>query len=176
MKIAYQYRLKPTKEQSAQMENWLLMLRCQYNYRLAQRFNWYDETRCRIDACPLICLILPVEEIFKDIPVNRIGNQGYVDWKALQKGNLPQTKVERPWYADIHSQVLQDCVLRVERTFERFTFGDKKGKHSGRPRFKPRSRYRLFTFPQIKQDCIEGNWINLPKIGDVRIVLHRPLL
>ncbi len=191
MRIAYQYRLKPITSQSAQMENWrsrhlrpggclqvdwrLEMLCSQYNYRLAQRFDWYDETRCRLDACPLICSILPVEEIFKDIPVNRIGNQGYVDWKALQKGDLPQTKVERPWYKDIYSQVLQDCVLRVDKTFERFIFGDKKGKHSGRPRFKSRSRYRSFTFPQIKQDCIESNRITLPKIGDVRIVLHRPL-
>jgi len=175
MKIAYQYRLKPTTSQSAQMENWLEMLCSQYNYRLAQRFDWYDETRCRIDACPLICSILPVEEIFKDIPAKRIGSQGYVDWKALQKGDLPQTKIERPWYKDIYSQVLQDCVLRVDKTFERFIFGDKNGRRSGRPRFKPRSRYRSFTFPQIKQDCIESNRITLPKIGDVRIVLHRPL-
>ncbi len=151
------------------------MLCSQYNYRLAQRFNWYDETRCRVDACPLICSIVSVEEIFKDIPVERIGSQGYVDWKALQKGNLPQTKVERPWYADIYSQVLQDCVLRVDKTFERYIFGNKNGRRSGRPRFKPRSRYRSFTFPQIKQDCIESNRITLPKIGDVRIVLHRPL-
>jgi len=101
------------------MENWLEMLCSQYNYRLAQRFDWYNETRCRIDACPLVCSILPVEEIFKGIPVNRIGDQGYVDWKALQKGNLPQTKVERPWYKDIHSQVLQDCILRLDKTFEK---------------------------------------------------------
>ncbi len=175
MRIAYQYRLKPTLDQFALMENWLEMLRCQYNYRLAQKFDWYDQTRCQIDACPLICSILPVEEIFKDIPAKRIGIQGYVDWKALQKGDLPQTKVERPWYKDIYSQVLQDCVLRVDKTFERFIFGDKKGKRSGRPRFKSRRRYRSFTFPQIKQDCIEGNRISLPKIGDIRIVLHRPL-
>jgi len=116
-----------------------------------------------------------VEEIFKDIPAKRIGSQGYVDWRALQKGDLPQTKVERPWYADIYSQVLQDCVLRLDKTFERFIFGDTNGKRSGRPRFKSRSRYRSFTYPQIKQDCIEGNRITLPKIGEVKIILHRPL-
>jgi len=151
------------------------MLCSQYNYRLAQRFNWYDETRCRIDACPLLCSIVPVEEIFKDIPVELVGKQGYVDWKALQKGDLPQTKVERPWYKDIYSQVLQDCVLRVDKTFERFIFGDKNGKRSGRPRFKSRNRYQSFTYPQVKQNCVEGNRISLSKIGDVKIVLHRPL-
>ncbi len=192
MRIAHQYRLKPTPSQPAQMENWrsrhlrhggclqvdwrLEILRCQYNYRLGQRFDWYDQTRCRVDACPLICSIVPVAEIFQDIPFNRIGNHGYVDWKALQKGDLPQTKAERPWYKDIYSQVLQDCVLRVDKTFERFVFGDQNGKRSGRPRFKSNSRYRSFTYPQIKQDCIEGNRITLPKIGDVKIVLHHPLL
>jgi len=151
------------------------MLGAQYNYRLAQRFDWYYQTRCRIDACPLICSIVPVEEIFKDIPVELVGKQGYVDWKALQKGDLPQTKVERPWYKDIYSQVLQDCILRLDKTFERFIFGDKNGKRSSRPRFKSLSRYRSFTYPQIKQDCIKGNRITLPKIGDVRIILHRLL-
>ncbi len=175
MKIAYQYRLKPTTSQSAHMENWLEMLRCQYNYRFAQRFDWYDQTRCRIDACPLVARVVPIEEIFRDIPVEYISKQGYVTWKALQQGDLPQTKVERPWYKDIHSQVLQDCVHRVDRTFERFISGDKNGKRSGRPRFKSRSRYRSFTYTQAKQDCIEGNRITLPKIGDVKIVRHRPL-
>jgi len=118
---------------------------------------------------------VPVEEIFKDIPVEYVGSQGYVKWKALQQGDLPQTKVERPWYKDIHSQVLQDCVHRVDKTFERFISGDKNGKRSGRPRFKSRNRYRSFTYTQAKQDCVEGNRVTLPKISDVRIVLHRPL-
>ena len=151
------------------------MLSFQYNYRLAQRFNWYDQTRCRIDVCPLMCSIVSVEEIFRDIPVTYIGSQGYVKWKALQQSDLPQTKVERPWYQDIYSQVLQDCVHRVDRTFERYISGDKNGKRFGRPRFKSRNRYRSFTYTQAKPDCIEGHRITLPKIGDVRVVLHRPL-
>ncbi len=157
------------------MENWLEMLCAQYNYRLAQRFNWYDETRCRIDACPLVCSIVLVEEIFRDIPAEYINEHGYINWKALQQGDLPNTKVERPWYKEIHSQVLQDCIHRVDKTFERYISGDKNGKRSGRPRFKSRSRYRSFTYTQAKQDCIDGNRITLPKIGKVRIVLHRPL-
>ncbi|NEO14833.1 MULTISPECIES: helix-turn-helix domain-containing protein, partial [unclassified Moorena] len=35
MIIAYQYRLKPTKEQKAKIDNWLSMLCAQYNYLLA---------------------------------------------------------------------------------------------------------------------------------------------
>ena len=37
------------------------------------------------------------------------------------------------------------------------------------------STYRSFTFPQIKQDCIQGKFINLPKIGLVKLIQHRPL-
>lgn len=151
------------------------MLRCQYNYRLGQRFDWYEHTRCRIDACPLTCSIVPVGEIFKDIPSEIIGRHGYVNWKVFQQGDLPQTKINRPWYKDIHSQVLQDCIHRVDRTFERYVFGDKNGNRSGKPRFKGKGRYRSFTYTQAKLDCVQGNHITLPKIGDVKLILHRPL-
>jgi putative transposase len=33
MRLSYQYRLRPTKAQIAIMENWLELLRRQYNYR-----------------------------------------------------------------------------------------------------------------------------------------------
>lgn len=151
------------------------MLRAQYNYRLAQRFNWWEQTRCRVDACPLNCSIVPVKEIFKDIPTSMLGKQGYVEWKRFQQGDLPRTKTERPHYKDIHSQVLQNCIHRVDKTFERYIKGDKNGNRSGKPRFKAKGRYRSFTYTQAKQDCIQGNRISLPKIGDVKVIIHRPL-
>lgn len=192
MRIAYQYKLLPTADQATEMRRWLDMLRCQYNYRLGQRFDWYEQTRCRIDACPLTCSIVPVEEIFKDIPSEIIGRHGYVDWKAFQQGDLPKTKVDRPWYKDIYSQVLQDCIHRVDKTFERYVFGDKNSNRSGKPRFKGKGRYRSFTYTQMKQDCLQGDCITLPKIGDIkakpaalrpdftsgrcrRVIIHRPL-
>jgi putative transposase len=52
---------------------------------------------------------------------------------------------------------------------------DKNGKRLGKPRFKGKGRYHSFTYPQVKQDCIEGNRINLPKIGKVKLIQHRPL-
>ncbi|MBW4638135.1 MAG: transposase [Gloeocapsa sp. UFS-A4-WI-NPMV-4B04] len=64
---------------------------------------------------------------------------------------------------------------RVKSTFDRFLKGDNSGKHSGRPRFKPRSRYRTFTYPQIKEGCLQHDLINLPMFGKVKIILHRPI-
>lgn len=92
-----------------------------------------------------------------------------------QKKALPQLKVTHPWYGEIYSQVLQDIVKRVKITFDRFLKGDSNGKRSGKPRFKSRNHYRTFTYPQIKNSCLQGNLINLPMFGKVKVILHRPL-
>ncbi|WP_422615924.1 helix-turn-helix domain-containing protein [Nodularia spumigena] len=57
MRTSYQYKIKPTKEQAEKIDQTLEMLRCQYNYLLCQRFDWYEQNRCPIDRCPLICYL-----------------------------------------------------------------------------------------------------------------------
>ena len=136
------------------------MLCAQYNYLLADRFDWYERNRSPINACPLVCHLPQLRD-----------NPDYYS----QKKTLPALKKLRPWYADIYSQVLQDIVKRVKVTFDRFLKGDVKGKHSGRPRFKSRSRYRTFSYPQMKEGCLQGNLINLPMFGQVKVILHRPI-
>ncbi len=88
---------------------------------------------------------------------------------------MPELKKTHPHYGDIYSQVLQDVVKRVKVTFDRFLKGDSNGKKSGKPRFKSRSRYKTFTYPQMKEDCLQDNLINLPKLGLIKVVLHRQL-
>ncbi|WP_375339911.1 helix-turn-helix domain-containing protein [Okeania sp. KiyG1] len=39
MRTAYQYKLKPNKEQVSTIELWLDLLRRQYNYRLGERLR-----------------------------------------------------------------------------------------------------------------------------------------
>ena len=160
MRVAYQYRLRPTKQQALEIDRWLSMLCAQYNYLLADRFNWYEQNRSPINACPLVCHLPELRD-----------NPDYYS----QKKTLPQLKKDRPWYKDIYSQVLQDVVKRVKVTFDRFLKGDSNGKRSGRPRFKSFSRYKTFTYPQAKQDCLQGNKINLPKLGEIKVILHRPI-
>lgn len=160
MRTAYQYRLRPTSKQVALMGEWLELLRRQYNYRLGERFKWYEQNRCDINACPLICHLPQL----KDNP----------DFYSQKRG-LVCTKALFPEYKSIHSQVLQDCVERVKKTFERWLKGDCNGKKSGKPRFKGMGRYRSLTFPQMKQDCVKGKFINLPKIGWVKLIEHRLL-
>ena len=160
MRIAYQYKLLPTTEQKARLNNWLSMLRHCYNWMLADRFDWYEQNLCTVNACPLVC----------QLPSLREQPEYYG-----QKCSLVQLKQNRPWFKDIHADVLQDYVKRVKLAFDRFIKGDVKGHRSGKPRFKGRNRYRTFSYPRIKQDCIQGNKIVLPKIGAVKLRLHRSL-
>ncbi|MEQ8752310.1 MAG: transposase [Coleofasciculus sp. G1-WW12-02] len=168
MRTAYQYRLRPTKHQAAELDRWLSMLRNQYNYLLADRFNWYECNRSPVNACPLVCHLPELRD-----------NPDYYS----QKKTLPQLKKTHPWYGEIYSQVLQDVVKRVKVTFDRFLKGDSNGKRSARPRFKACNRYRTFTYPQMKEGCLQGNssassehrLINLPMFGKVKVILHRPI-
>jgi len=161
MIIAYKYRLRPTQAQVAQIDEWLELLRKQYNYRLAERFNWYQTTRCPVNACSIVsCSIAPIVD------------QPDYYW---QKRDLLNTKKLFPEYTGIYSQVLQNCIERVKKAFDRYLKADASGKRSGKPRFKGRGRYRSFTYPQMKQDCIQNNRITLPMIGEVKVIVHRPI-
>ncbi|MEH2283179.1 MAG: transposase [Nostoc sp.] len=159
MRTSYQYRLKPTKKQAEIIDNTLDMLRCQYNYQLAQRFEWYEMNRCPIDRCSLIVCHIPE---LKDKP-NRFS----------QQATLTQLKKDRPWYKNIHSQVLQEVPKKVEIAFDRWLKGDANGKRSGKPRFKGACRYKTFTYPQFKREHLNNEKITLSKIGTVKLVIHR---
>ncbi|NEO49951.1 MAG: transposase [Moorea sp. SIO4G2] len=160
MRSAYQYRLRLTKKQVVELDRWLDMLSHQYNYLLADRFNWYEQNRCSVNSCPLVCHLPELRE-----------NPDYFS----QKRTLPGLKKDRPWYADLHAHVLQDCVKRVDLAFKRWLKGDSKGKRSGRPRFKGKGRYRSLTFPSLGKDPIKGNQLKLPKFGWVKMIYHRPI-
>jgi len=160
MRTSYQYKLRPTKEQQDIIDNTLDMLRCQYNYQLAQRFDWYEQNRCSIDRCPLICHLPELQE---------------QPSKSIQEKSLVQLKKERPWYKKIHSQVLQEVSQRVELAFDRWLKGDCNGKRAGKPRFKGKGQYKTFTYKQFKQHHFVSNKIKLSKIGEVKVIVHRPI-
>src|SRR5260221_9018395 len=51
---------------------------------------------------------------------------------AGQSAQLPDIKQARPEYQDLHSQVLQDVLTRLDRAFQAFF---RRGKAGGAPRF-----------------------------------------
>lgn len=81
-----------------------------------------------------------------------------------------------PEYKDLPSHTLQDVIARVEKAFDRWLSGDSNGHRSGKPRFKGQGRFRSIAFPDpVKPEHIDGRFIQLPKIGKLKMILHRPI-
>ena len=78
---------------------------------------------------------------------------------------------------EVHSQVLQDVLFRVDRAYQGFfrRVKAKTGK-AGYPRFKNENRYDSITYPQEPGFQLTDNGLRLSKIGTIKIKLHRPII
>lgn len=76
---------------------------------------------------------------------------------------------------EIHSQVLQDVLFRVERAFQGFFRRVKAGENPGYPRFKNESRYDSITYPQEPGFKLTEQGLRLSKIGTIKLKKHREL-
>lgn len=89
---------------------------------------------------------------------------------------LPEIKEVRPEYFEVYSQVLQDVLKRLDKAYQAFFRRIKQGSKAGFPRFQGKYRYDSFTYPQYKASVADdAKHIYLPKVGNVRIRLSRPL-
>jgi putative transposase len=70
---------------------------------------------------------------------------------------------------DLHSQVCQDVVLRVDDAYMRFF----KGLAKGRPKFRKAAKYSSFTFPQSGYK-LNGNTVIIDGVK-YKFVLHREI-
>jgi putative transposase len=85
-----------------------------------------------------------------------------------QKAELPGIKAELPEYSEVHSQVLQDVVQRVDRAFQAFFRRVKEGETPGYPRFQGRDRYNSLTYPQCGNGAtVDHGFLVLSKIGRI---------
>jgi len=176
MKTTYQYRMYPQSFQAYCLNDGLRICRYWYNRMLGERLDWWEQHRCAVNSCPLICHIPQP----KERPIY-----------YSQKSQIPVIKEDLTlvkWsgelldFNDVYSTILQDVCKRVDEAFKRFTKGDKDGKRSGKPRFKNEPRYRTMVFDGAKDEwlkfcTINGRWLylRLPKIGLVKVRTHRPL-
>ncbi len=92
-----------------------------------------------------------------------------------QAAQLPEIKAIRPEYQDIHSQVLQDVLRRVDKAFKAFFRRVKNGEKPGYPRFQGYGRYESFTFPQSGFSLTVDNRVCLSKMGTIKVKRHREL-
>jgi len=68
---------------------------------------------------------------------------------SQQQAQLPDLKAAFAEYAAIHSQILQDVLTRLDKTFQAFFHRVKTGQTPGFPRYQGRDRYNSFTYPQF---------------------------
>jgi putative transposase len=100
--------------------------------------------------------------------------------EARQSAQLPASTEVRPDYRDIHSQVLQDVLTRLDRAFQAFLRRVKNGETLGYPRFQGANRYSSFTYKQFGNgaalDSVSDNEFRvLSKIGRIAVRWSRPL-
>jgi len=145
MRKAYKFRLYPTKQQEKTLFWTLARCRELYNAALAERKEAY-----------------------------RMEGKSITYYE--QKRDLPEIKAElREEYQQIHSQVLQDTLLRLSRAFDAFFRRVENGEEPGYPRFQGRNRYNSFTYPQGGYSLTHDSRLCLSKIGEISITLHRPM-
>ncbi|KKW13184.1 MAG: Transposase, IS605 OrfB family [Candidatus Gottesmanbacteria bacterium GW2011_GWB1_49_7] len=93
-----------------------------------------------------------------------------------QSKRLPSIKQNRPEFAEVYSQVLQQALHRVDSAFQYFFRRVKNGGTPGYPRFKSADRYNSLVWPQdIGFRLVGMKRIRLSGIGEVKIKLHRPV-
>jgi putative transposase len=142
----YQYKLTPTPEQEQALETALSSCRMLYNVALEQRKTWWGR------------------------------GQGIGATYYQQQNEAPDLRVACPEYAAVHSQVLQDVLRRVDKTYQAFFRRVANGETPGHPRFHGRDRYNSFTYsPDGTGVVLDGGVLSLSKIGRIRIRLHRPI-
>jgi putative transposase len=165
MLLTYQYKLNPIRDQVLVLETWGELLRRHWNYALGQRLDWLSRMRCPIDRCSV------VSEPIGEIPQR-------VDYYS-QAAELRQTKALFPEYQGIYADCQQQNLMRLEQAWKRWLVPDSKGKRGGRPRFKKRGDLCSFTFPRVNGPKagahLSGNLLKLSKIGEIEVILHRPL-
>ena len=157
---SFKFRLYPTRKQQETLQWTLDRCREMYNASLQERRDtwniikrhpsFYDEEWCK--------------QAVKDHRVSCYD----------QINQLPELKELREEYKDIHSQVLQETLKRVDKAFQAFFRRVKNGEKAGYPRYQGRDHYDSFTYPQ-GGFAIEGDKVVLSKIGRVKIRLHRPI-
>ena len=93
-----------------------------------------------------------------------------------QANQLKEIKETNPEYKDVHSQISQDVLKRVDKAFQNFfrRVKQKSGK-AGFPRFQNKQRYNSFTFAQSGFSLTDSR-LTLSKIGKVKIKLHRAIV
>ncbi len=148
MKKSFQFRIYPNRKQEVILNRTLSTCRHLYNDSLAERKKQAELNRVK-----------------KEFDVFPWGKSEWISYED-QANDLSESKTD--FQKEVHSQVLQNTLKRLDRSFKNFYNG------FGYPRFQGRDRYNTFTYPQ-SGFAIESERLNLSKIGCIKIIQHREI-
>ncbi|NEP12999.1 MAG: transposase [Symploca sp. SIO2C1] len=153
--MTYEYKLQPTAEQVALIEQTLDVCRSVWNFALRQRKDWCASRKSPVNACSIVSeYIIPTDELFPSY--------------HRQAKQLTQAKKTSQRLRSTHSQVLQQVLRTLDRAWQ-----DMQSKRLGFPRFKNKYRLRSFVFPKLGVNPVSAWGIKLPKLGLVRWRMSR---
>lgn len=98
--------------------------------------------------------------------------------RTKQQTTLKVDKVKHPELKEVHSQVLQEVLFRVEKAYQAFFRRVKAGEKPGYPRYKGTNQYNSLTYTQFDNGLgasFKKGKLALSKIGLVKIKLHREI-
>ena len=153
----YRFRIYPDITQRQSLTEWMDTCRIAYNYGLREIKDWLGSRKCMVDRCSV------VHEYIMSASLKFPG-------EVEQLNALPNAKKVFPRLGEVPSQVLQQAVKQLHRSWEGF---QKQG--HGFPRFKKFGQFKSLLFPQFKKSPVVGIHIELPKLGLIPINLHRPI-
>lgn len=142
----YQYRLYPTPAQEATLNWWLRRCCWLYNACLTQR-RWAYEWPNRKSL-------------------------NYYD----QQNQLPELRAAMPEMAELHSNLSQNVVKRVDLAFQAFF-----RRKLGFPKYRAADRYDSMTWPSpsgwkvIYNPDARYSVLRISRIGDIKVRMHRPI-
>ena len=148
MRKTYQFRIYPGRKQEVVLNRTLTTCRHLYNDSLAERKRKAE-----------------LNELERTFGIIQWGKPGWIEYEDQQNALL-LTKTS--YQKEVFSQVLQNVLKRVDRSFQNFFRG------FGYPRFQGRNRYNSFTYPQKGFELKDGKLI-LSKIGNIKIIQHREI-
>ena len=149
MQKAYKFRIYPSDNQEVKLITTLNTCRHLYNDALGER---RDQGK--------------FNKLISEWQLFPWGKPEWINYYD-QAGELKRNKTD--FQKDVYSQVLQNTLKRVERSFKNFFTG------AGYPRFQGRNRYNSFTFPQSGFKITDDGKLKLSKIGIVKIIQHREI-
>ncbi len=148
MQKTYKFRIYPSDNQEVKLITTLTTCRHLYNDALGER---RDQGK--------------FNKLVADWQLFPWGKPKWINYYD-QAGDMKRNKTD--YQKDVHSQVLQNTLKRVEKSFKNFFAG------AGYPRFQGRNRYDSFTYPQSGFSIVDGK-LKLSKIGIVGMVQHRSI-